>query len=240
MPVSIGAATISGGVTIGDATTIVTSGLVLSLDAENSSSYPGTGTTWFDISGNNHNFTLFNSPDYNGKTFMFDGINQYAGIGNSGLNLAPSGNRTLEIWFRIISFKEFATGLFGDRKNTSGALMVNTNSTIVWTWDDSSSADSTNLVLATEQWVQCVVLLRNSYFVTYYINGELDKPEFRTTDIASSSNSAWSIARQNRLFDPNGFLYSNCEVSIAKQYNRVLSDAEIQQNFNALRGRFGI
>jgi len=55
MTVSIGGATISGGITVGDYIPIVSSGLILNYDAGNSSSYPGTGTTWFDLSGLGNN-----------------------------------------------------------------------------------------------------------------------------------------------------------------------------------------
>jgi len=59
---------------------IVTSGLVLQLDAANTKSYPGSGTTWTDLSGNGNNGTLTNSPTFssaNGGIFTFNGTNQF-------------------------------------------------------------------------------------------------------------------------------------------------------------------
>ena len=60
---------------------IVTSGLVLCLDAVDRKSYPGTGTAWIDRSGNRNNATLVNSLSYNTNnsgTLVFDGVDDYA------------------------------------------------------------------------------------------------------------------------------------------------------------------
>ena len=59
---------------------IVTDGLVLCLDAANPKSYPGSGTTWTDLSGNGNNGTLVNGVGYNsdnGGSLSFDGVNDY-------------------------------------------------------------------------------------------------------------------------------------------------------------------
>ena len=65
----------------------VTSGLILNLDASNANSYPGSGTTWYDLSGNNKNGTLTNGPTFsaaNGGCIVFDGVNDYVAGGNLG------------------------------------------------------------------------------------------------------------------------------------------------------------
>jgi hypothetical protein len=59
---------------------IVTDGLVLCLDAGNPKSYPGSGTTWTDLSGNGNNGTLVNGVGYSGDnlgSLSFDGVNDY-------------------------------------------------------------------------------------------------------------------------------------------------------------------
>ena len=66
---------------------LVMNGLVLCLDAGNSKSYPGTGTTWTDLSGNGNNGTLTNGPTYssaNGGSLVFDGTNDYTQTPLSG------------------------------------------------------------------------------------------------------------------------------------------------------------
>jgi hypothetical protein len=218
---------------------ITTSGLILCLDAANVRSYPGSGTTWFDLSGNGNNFTLFNSPTFANGAFTFDGNTQYARIGSSGLNLAPTGIRTIEIWTKVITLPIAAGfgGLFGDQQNTTGILRVLDSGKLIWGWDDGTTGNST-INISTGTWFQFVVLLDN-YKATYYYNGQLDKAETTNSDTAAGNNNAWSIARQNRDFTGQ-FYYLNCEVSIARQYNRLLIAQEIFQNFNATRERFGV
>ena len=63
-------------------------GLVLALDPASPKSYPGTGTTWFDLSGNSNDTTLFNSPTYtnsNVHTFNFDEVDDYAKVNNTSI-----------------------------------------------------------------------------------------------------------------------------------------------------------
>ena len=72
--------------------TIVSSGLVLHLDAGNASSYPGSGTTLTDLSGSGNNGTLVNGPTYssaNGGSLSFDGVNDYVSVSNTS-QLRPS------------------------------------------------------------------------------------------------------------------------------------------------------
>ena len=71
---------------------IVTSGLVLCLDAANPKSYSGTGTTWTDLSGNGYNGTLVNSPTFSQGVFTFNGSTNYINV--SGVNFA-TGTSTI-------------------------------------------------------------------------------------------------------------------------------------------------
>jgi hypothetical protein len=218
---------------------IIEDGLVLYLDAVNTKSYPGSGTTWFDRSLNSYNFSLINSPTYiSNSHFSFDGVNDYSTINNLNLYLPPTENRTLEIWVRVDSLPAIQGGLLAGQKNTTGALMVLSNGKFSWYWDDSAAVQSTT-TLSLNSWYQIVLVLRDSYYCTYYVNGELDLSEFRTNDTASGQVTVWSIGRQNRNFTEE-FYYLNCSVSIHRQYNRLLSASEILQNFNATRVRYGL
>ena len=67
---------------------LVQNGLVLALDASDRNSYPGSGTTWRDMSGNSNNGTLTNGPTFNsanGGSIVFDGSDDYAQITTSGI-----------------------------------------------------------------------------------------------------------------------------------------------------------
>jgi hypothetical protein len=218
---------------------IVTNGLIVNLDAANILSYVSGSTTWGDLSGNSYNMSLINSPTYTtNKYFNFDGTNQYGNFNYVGVRMTPSDDRTLEIWARVNSYPGVQGGLLADQKNTTGALMVLANGKFSWYWDDSLGVQST-ATLTLNTWYQIVVVLRNSYYSTYYVNGALDLPEFRTSDTAAGQVTSWSIGRQNRDFTGE-FFYLNCDVAIHRQYNKLLSDQEILQNYNSTKSRFNL
>ena len=81
---------------------IVRSGLQLHLDAADRKSYPGSGTTWFDLSGNSRHGTLLNGPVFNsgnGGYISFDGVDDYVNIPNAtNLNNLGSQDFTVSMW----------------------------------------------------------------------------------------------------------------------------------------------
>ena len=82
---------------------IVTDGLVLNLDAGNPQSYPGSGTTWTDLSGNGNNGTLLNGVGYdsdNGGSLVFDGSNDYV---TTPLFGDSTTNRTFSVWYNPLN-----------------------------------------------------------------------------------------------------------------------------------------
>ena len=91
---------------------IVTDGLVLCLDAGNPKSYPGSGTTWTDLSGNGNNGTLVNGVGYdsdNGGSLSFDGVNDYVTLGTPALMNGVQVPLTICLWARANSFGEYNT-----------------------------------------------------------------------------------------------------------------------------------
>ena len=101
---------------------IVTNGLVLYLDAANKKSYPGTGTTWTDLSGLGNNGTLTNGPTFNsanGGSIVFDGVDDYVSVANnSSLN---ASTQTVSVWYyaQTISLSRSATIL--GKHDTAGS-----------------------------------------------------------------------------------------------------------------------
>ena len=96
--------TLNGGVYL-DQQQVVTQGLTMWLDAGNNQSYPGSGTTWYDLSGFGANISLQNSPAWTGGTpsyFMFNGANQY-GVGFTA-NVLPNNQYTKSMWLRLNSY----------------------------------------------------------------------------------------------------------------------------------------
>ena len=76
---------------------IIEDGLVLALDAGNVKSYPGSGTTWYDKSGNSNDGTLINGPTYSNNTIVTDGS-------NDRVEISQSGDLRTESWtFRFVA-----------------------------------------------------------------------------------------------------------------------------------------
>lgn len=214
---------------------IITNGLVLALDAGNAKSYSGSGTTWTDLSGNGNNGTLISSPTYNASGyFTFNGVS-YVSVGNdSSLQLASNG--TVTCWFNTSSpgsgfrgliTKQFAYGLF-------------LNSGVLSTYDWTVGERSTGINLANGLW-NFVALTFTNYNATtpsnnaiVYYNGSA----ILTTTIKLSNNG--NAAEFARGGSTGGGQLLNGSISSGCIYNRALTADEIQQNFNAIRGRFGV
>jgi len=218
----------------------VTSGLVLELDAGNIKSYPTTGTTWFDKSGNANNGTLTNGPTFssaNGGSIVFDGTNDYVSLGTSSA-LSPT-QLTVNIWFRLPTTAN-TSQFYIIRNRTYGYGISSTNRTInFFVYPNNSSAISYNILSSSinfDTWYNVTMTYGNSIF-RVYLNGIL-----QSGDIASATNTIYYIGNAvsiGRDADFDGaYLYGN--IANTQIYNRALSAAEVQQNFNATRARFGI
>ena len=216
--------------------TTVTNGLVLSLDAGNSKSYPGSGTTWTDLSGNGNTGTLTNGPTYssaNGGSIVFDGVNDYVGAGNSisGLNGTAV---TVSAWVRTNSIGGEQYLLDASTNGGSGnglSIRIRANGSIrFWNYNATYNANSAS-ILSANTWYY-IAGTWDGTTSRVYING---LPDGTNTGDANFLGSIYQIGHSNML---GGFFNGN--ISSVSIYNRALSAAEIYQNFNALRGRYGV
>lgn len=248
---------------------VVTNGLVLALDAGNTKSYPGSGTTWTDLSGNSNTGTLTNGPTYNssnGGSIVFDGVDDYVTNGNSSFTIAnnlfadTNGSWSVSAWFKFpvsptqsrsdalnggnCSYHIFgrsggiATGAtFGIFvAGTSTVYGTNTNKCVAAI--RGTNTPISNTLVNTNTWYNAVVTWNGS--VAYgYLNAS--SPTTLTVGTATVQIYNIDIGNTASLNTPSTG-YHNFEGSISnvQVYNRALTTAEISQNFNALRGRFGI
>ena len=208
---------------------IVTDGLVLCLDAGNTKSYSGTGTTWTDLSGNGNNGTLVNGPTYNssnGGNFNFDETNDYVNCGQVLNNSAY----TKIAWFRPeTSTNNIVSGSAGN----TAFWMGGTNNTLYSGHNGSWYIVSYSPGNMLNQWWCGAVTFNTSTGWVLYLNGEQVDTDASTT--ASTGNGTIFIGAHGvaaNLFDG--------DIPVVQIYNRVLTAEEIQQNFNALKGRYGI
>ena len=225
---------------------IVRNGLVLHLDAGEPSSYSGSGTTWTDLSGNSSNGTLTNGPTYdsaNGGSIVFDGSNDYVSVIPFPANF-PTGSsaRTLCALFN-------ASSVSGGREIFGiGANSANGSRSALWI--DSSNkigvecqgpAVITSNWSGINNWVYLCASLQatTAHSFLIYVNGSLvsGAETVGTNVILNTANSECRIGTVPTANTAHMFVGKISNVSL---YNRALTSKEIKQNFEALRGRFGI
>jgi hypothetical protein len=221
---------------------IVTSGLVLCLDAANRKSYPTTGTTWTDLSGNGNHATLFNTPIWsntNGGTFTFDSTSDYAevpdGFANftSGITVFAFVNMgAANSWERIIDFGGPAEG-----QNSILFARSGTSNTLIFQFigiSGNPSISATNGIV--NNTIACYAGTANGTTGALYRNGvSILSQSFTSLPPNATRTNCW-IGRSNFYQDP----YFQGTMHLILIYNRALSATEIAQNYNALKGRYGL
>jgi hypothetical protein len=220
---------------------IVRNGLVLHLDAGNSVSYPGTGTTWTDLSGNGNNGILTNGPVFNienGGTIVFDGSNDYVTIPYSSNWNFGTGEFALDIWVNVTSLSPFYQGMLGTFPSkwpaSNWLVMTSTSSNAIrlYTFDGTTEGGVSNPGVV-NGWMHGVIT-RVSNTVTLYVNGvAVDSSDFTGKAVNDSGNPL--------LIGNAGGTYANMKMAIVKIYKGVgLSASQVLQNYNANRRRFKI
>ena len=220
---------------------IITTGLVLNLDAGNVASYPGTGTTWTDLSGNGNNATLINGTSYsssNGGALVFDGINDYVQGPNLLYGLSKA---TLCGWVKKTSTTSVMS--FGVMDSLGGKRIE-----IVWYLNgnlygecggnDNFWVNSLPPKIDTGWHFICFTYdgsqSTNYGKVSLYFDGALLTNSDQYNTIDSSITVTGPLVIGNRVTGYSTGMISNIQI-----YNKVLSASEILQNFNATKSRFG-
>jgi hypothetical protein len=213
-------------------------GLVLFLDAANTKSYPGSGTIWSDLSGSGNNATISNGSysSENGGVIVFNG----SSTGAYFTLIANSGDFTCEIWVKQTGANLGQASVFGGSNGISGAdncqlRVLDSDGSIGLALGNANVALSPSSagVTSLNNWYQ-VIWSRSGSTINVYVNS-----------VFKCSGTSSTQLRIDRLGNIGGlggslgkWLLGN--ISNAKVYNRALSAAEVSQNFNALRGRYGI
>jgi hypothetical protein len=218
----------------------ITDGLVLCLDAGNTKSYPGSGTTWIDLSGRGNTGTLTNGPTYssaNGGSIVFDGTNDYIDCGS--INFTSGTSITIEVWVKPNSSQNAFVDILDYNHGANGGFVIQQNNTALnqyyFAYWNGSSFDVTSTITLNSNSFNHLVFVKSGTSTIGYLNS------VNTIQYTGSSNincSGYAL-HLGRFVVATGREF-NGSISNTKIYNRALTAAEVSQNFNALRGRYGI
>ncbi len=226
---------------------IIETGLVLALDAADRISYPGTGTTWSDLSGNSNNGTLTAGPTFNGANggnIVFDGTDDYCDLGVSSY-FTGLINMSISIWVnpQTASTTRWIFGRYDSLNRSQGFLIFHDiDNKFYFDFRESLAAYlriSTTNTYAVNNWYNFTIT-KSANLHSIYINGVLEN-----SATLGLGNVAWlsNYAQISALFQTPSLgvrYYGKNKIASLYVYNRALSSTEILQNYNATKSRFGL
>jgi hypothetical protein len=223
---------------------IVRDGLVLYLDAANIKSYPGTGTTVFDLKGT-FNSTLTNGVSFNSSNkgyFSFDGIDDFV-IGNISSSFF-SGPHTISAWINRRTMKQWS-GIFSNN--------VNTTSCSILTFIDQTSRIGTNQAGVNGNHISIDLgsdYLNKWIYVSIVYTGSTNGSVVNVYGfkdgnmIQSTGNLYWNLSTSSQYYIGRHWAAAlqvhDGFISQISLHNKALTESEVKQNFNATRGRYGV
>ena len=225
---------------------IVTNGLVLSLDAADKNSYVSGSTTWNDLTGNGWGGSLIGSASFNSGPDRFDtNCTTITDIGylstSSQLTFADASSYTFDFWVKMRANAEVTGHSLLGRGSTNPWLPIYTGTTTGFSWNlrfrDSvgtynifTTISDTNI----QNWTNITITADTSRNLSLYVNGVFRETIVLTTSLFYVSRIAGGYSSGGNLYNFQG------SMSTAKFYNTTLSAAEILQNYNAQKSRFGL
>ena len=234
---------------------IVTDKLALCYDAADEISYPGSGTTWTDISGNRLNGTITNGPTFdsgNGGSLVFDGSNDYVNTGDTFQSTFRS-SFSIEFWAKADDGLPSEERQFGGEV-TSGneiQLALQHSSQIgklyfgYYAGGDSSYGRTSSAVFSdgATDWFHVVFIANDTTEqMSIYFNGAAQS--LTSGDLSGVTMSDFTTSNNfyvGALNNVGSLVYEwDGNIAITRIYNKALSSPEILQNYNAQRGRFGV
>ena len=218
---------------------IVTDGLVLALDAGSKKSYPGSGTTWSDLSGNGNDGTLTNGVTYDVDSLLFDGVNDYVSGATPTQN---SSAATLEVWYKTTKDEVFpgenrllniGRGAFPGVSTAGISLRLRDDKVgfAARKADDSGYWDIFTGQVVTDGAWKHVIGTFDTTSLKRYENGVLTQ-QTATGQPYLTADDGYGIGGDSKYFEGN--------IVLVRFYNKTLSAEEVLQNYNATKSRFGV
>jgi hypothetical protein len=222
---------------------IVTNGLQLNLDAGFVSSYPTINTTWYDISGNSYNGTLTNGPIYNSAnsgSIVTDGIDDYTLLGTIPYTGTSTQSVSWEVWVSPSSNDGNIMSMASANPQNGWNMPPIAASAgkfrgKIWSNNYLYSINS----FTQGNWYQVVLVFNyTTSQQLFYVNGALQDSQNGITYASSGNNNYLFLGQANPGADNTGMFAG--KYGPFRVYNKALSLTEIQQNFNAQKGRYGL
>jgi len=223
----------------------VTNGLLLFLDAGNTSSYSGSGTTWYDLSGNNNHGTLRanNSgslPVFQNGSLYFNGSTSYVSIVSSVI--PNTGSFTVSAWAKMPSGRYIEMINTRDASTLKGFLLTSTGSDIRAQINNPGVHQfvfsGNNSQIQNDRWHLITITVDASANVmkAYVDNNFISSNNFSAGSLTGQGNFVigWDYAWGG------GAEYFLGNVASVSVYNYALSSSDVTTNFNAVRTRFGL
>ena len=224
----------------------VTDSLILFLDAGDPASYPGSGTVWTDLTGNNYGGTLSGGPVYstnNGGAILLDGSNDYVYLANSSnINFVSNFSINYVFKYRISdSTAPFVEKYYYGSTGRGGWGLRGSNGNYVFFILNRTSSAFISLpsFFTVNQIYDLTVTVTGgptNPTVRLYSNGVLQGTQTLSQTIATNTGRDVLIGRYGDLASA----YTKQDAYSLKMYTKVLSAAEVLQNFNSTKDRYGL
>lgn len=222
---------------------IKTDGLVFYVDAKNSKSYPGSGSSWYDLSGNNYNVTLYNSPVYSDGTLQFRSASpNYGAVSfDEGVLMQSNelGSWTIEVLFKHQGTPSGGESFIAGRIGCHGGIYVTTSNNLThavktteancWT---GAAIPIVQASMSVGSWYHSIMSYEDGY-IKSYVNGV----KVLTTTFDRTTYNMTNYSASNFRIGGTAGHYSNSDIAFVRCYNTALTDSDALKNYTAARGR---
>ena len=227
---------------------IVMDGLALCLDAANTKSYPGSGTTWKDISGKGNDGTLTNGPTFSSDNMGLidiDGSNDLVFINHSSTLAFSNGIISCEIWVYLDGLGN-GFPLICKRGNGSSNndrpynFEIHSGGYCRWILSDNGSGLTvcdTAVLFEAGRWYHIVATHDNSNAKVYLNGVEVKSVSSSITELETSSFD--TPTRIGFRHTNTGSIFGNGKIAAARMYSKALTATEVLQNYHSYKARFG-
>ena len=226
---------------------LTTNGLVLYYDPSSASSYPGTGTTITDLSGNGRNGTMSNIS-FTSPYFTYNGTSSQISIADDAALEPGSGDWTMEVWVnQSVLGNDVVLGKFDNGGASADvSYSIRTTSTTYYAQIGSGSGsgstlfvNSTNYVGTIGSWSQIVYVFTNIAANTLqtFVNGSsIGTVSHSLASILNTSNNLYIGSYNNGEYAQ----WFDGKIGITRLYNRALTASEVLDNYNADKSKYGL